>query len=102
MSQRSGHILAALGKAEYLLSLSILSCLLMFFENCHVIDDDSINAVCTADCTIMQGRFTTPDGNTPIPNMRLDLDWSESRGGLPAFLRYTRKVATTQTDENGN
>jgi hypothetical protein len=102
MSQRPQYTRAISRKAEYTLSLAILFCVATFFENCQVIDDDSINAVCTADCTTIQGRFTTKDGNTPIPDMRLDLDWSESGGGLPVFLRYTRKIAVTETDDNGN
>lgn len=102
MSQMFRYRRAASRKAEYFLSLAILFWAVTLFETCQIIDDDNINALCTADCTTIEGRFTTKDGNTPIPNMRLELDWSEYTGGLPPFLRYTRKVAVTETDDNGN
>jgi hypothetical protein len=83
---------------KFALSFVMLILACATFQDCDVIDDSNINAVCPADCTTLRGRFTTKDGNTGIANMHLEFDWRN--GGIMGSR--TRKIATTVTDDNGN
>lgn len=78
----------------------ILILLSATFQSCWVVDDDNINAICSSDCTTIQGKFTTKDGNTPVGDMRLEFDWSIT--GVSGLSGRIRKIAVTQTDDNGN
>jgi hypothetical protein len=100
MGQRSLYKKAVFRKGKYLLSLSLLFSIITLFENCYRVDDDDINAVCPRDCTTIKGRFVTKDGNVPVSNMRLHFEFFA--GNMSGFASFTRKIATTTTDENGN
>lgn len=78
--------------------LAILS--LLLYQDCRLIDDESIGEVCTADCTVIQGRFTTED-KKPIPNIPLELDW---KLGPPMGIGLGGKIRNIfkgTTDEHG-
>ena len=71
------------------------------FQSCLDADDGDINAVCNADCTTIQGRFTTEDGK-PIKDVDLKFNWGVTYGGLGLGLGgKTRKIMTGKTDGNG-
>ena len=89
-----------LKNATYLISSIALILVAILGESCYIVDDDDINATCSNQCTIIQGRFTTKDGNTGMPAMNLSLDWS-SRDAIGLFVK-TRKIASTRTDRAGN
>jgi 5-hydroxyisourate hydrolase-like protein (transthyretin family) len=86
--------------AKYVTCISALILIAILCESCYIVDDDNINAVCTGQCTTIQGRFTTKDGNTGMSAMNLRLEWY-TRDALGLFAK-TRKIASTQTDEAGN
>ena len=61
--------------------------------------EDETNNICLSNCTILQGKFITTN-NTGIEGIKVSLSY-QSSGTLGSF-RYTRLIAETQTDENGN
>lgn len=71
----------------------------VFLSACRVVDDDNINAVCTANCTEIRGRFVTGASQEGIANVALQLGWQNNE---QLFVSRTREIATTQTDGNGN
>ena len=64
---------------------------------CFAIEDD-INMVCNSNCTIIQGKFTTENGQ-PIKNVSLELDWNLPGPWLGGKIR---KIKKGKTDENGD
>ncbi len=72
------------------------------FQDCETIDDKNTNVICNADCTTIQGQFTTEDGK-PMKEVDVEIDWSVTYGGLGLGLGgNTRKIMTGKTDGNGN
>jgi len=100
MGHRSLYSNVVFRKGKYLLSLAVLFSIIILFENCYRVDDDDINAVCPRDCTTISGRFITRGGDVPVSNMRLHFEFFA--GNKSGFGSFTRKIATTTTDENGN
>lgn len=80
----------------------ILLSIVVLFQCCWLLDDSDINKVCSSECTIITGKLTTEDGNVPVGNIELVLNWRTypALGGLGGGK--TRKIATAQTDENGD
>ena len=65
------------------------------FQSCFDVDEGDINAVCNADCTTIQGRFTTEDGK-PIKDLNIEINWDITYGGLgvSGLSGKTRKIMT--------
>lgn len=79
-----------------LLSTLILGGIL-FLSGCR--EEDSVEAVCSASCTVITGRFTTDGGRTGLANVPLELEWVNFNGVAGATVH--RKARAT-TDANGN
>ncbi|MES2238945.1 MAG: hypothetical protein V4497_01670 [Bacteroidota bacterium] len=81
---------------------NLLSCISLFLiltlTSCEKVDDDT-KKDCTSDCTSLKGKFITLNG-APISNIKVSLNYSISGGELGGG--YTRKIVSTQSDENGN
>lgn len=70
----------------------------VMLTSCEKVDDDTKND-CTSDCTTLKGKFVTLNG-VPISNIKISLNyniWGGELGGV-----YTRKIVSTQSEENGN
>ncbi|CAA9268804.1 MAG: hypothetical protein AVDCRST_MAG56-2933 [uncultured Cytophagales bacterium] len=65
---------------------------------CVLTDDKDINQQCTQGCITVTGRFITEAGTRGIPDLPLELKWSNT--GMLGGTR--RQIATTKTDADGN
>lgn len=79
----------------------LLSCtwlLLLLLSGCLIKEDDFISKYCPGSCTVITGRLTTDDGNTPLSGVNMEAKWVrwEFLGGI----EHRKAVATT--DANGN
>ncbi len=74
---------------------------ILTIQGCLVVDDESINAVCSGDCITILGKFTTEDGR-PIKNVSLELDWSLGPTPGMGWGGKIRKIMTGGTNENGD
>lgn len=85
-------------------NVTIYTCSLCMLSGCaldfDLFDEDKIPA-CKNDCTIIKGKFLTDGGTTPIPNVTLQLAWSDPCLGC-FFGSGDRDIATTTTDDHGN
>ena len=79
--------------------LFILLGTIFIVPGCLIIDDEELNEPCNADCTTIQGKFTTEDGKS-IKNLTLALNW-EVYGQL-GVAGVIRKIMTGKTDDNGD
>jgi hypothetical protein len=66
---------------------------LIFFQSCEVDDTDDI---CSKNCTSIIGKVIKADG-AGIPNVKVTFSFEQF-----APYSYTRYIAETYTDENGN
>ncbi len=70
---------------------------ILLFSSCEKVDDDT-NLNCIENCTHIEGKITTKD-NLPVKNIQLIFRFQKSIGTNSI---YTRKIAKTKTDSNGN
>ena len=75
----------------------IILILILNIYSCSKTEDET-NNICLSNCTILKGKFITTN-NVGIEGIKISLSY-QSSGTLGSF-RYTRLIAETQTDENG-
>jgi 5-hydroxyisourate hydrolase-like protein (transthyretin family) len=87
---------------QRIFSFVILLSIVVLFQCCWLVDDSDILRVCNSECTIVAGKLTTEDGNVPVANIKIVLNWRTHpvMGGLGGGK--TRKITTAQTDQNGD
>jgi hypothetical protein len=61
--------------------------------------EDNTNNDCTSNCTTLSGKFVTLN-NVPVPNIKVSINYEIWGGELAGG--YTRKIVSTQSDQNGN
>ena len=71
--------------------------LLLFIVGCSKTDNDTKD-VCTSDCTTISGKFIT-ENNSPVAGITVSLSYHISGGELGGG--YTRKIVSTESDQNG-